>query len=95
VTEKPSKVAEKKPAKEDEPIKVVIINAKGQTKKTGLQESDKKFLKSSAGEVLSFKTQETIGMWNAEESRIEFNDDYVESDEEDEDSEEEAEEYND
>ena len=95
VTEKPSKEAEKKPAKEDEPIKVVIINAKGQTKKTGLQESDKKFLKSSAGEILSFKTQETIGMWNATESRIEFNDDYVESDEEDEDSEEEAEEYDD
>jgi hypothetical protein len=95
VTEKPSKEAEKKPAKEEDPIKVVIINAKGQTKKTGLQESDKKFLKSSAGEILSFKTQETIGMWNAEESRIEFNDDYVESDAEDEDSEEEAEEYDD
>jgi len=99
VTEKPSKEAEKKQKvtekKEEEPIKVVIINAKGQTKKTGLQETDKKFLKSSAGEILSFKTQETIGMWNAAESRIEFSDDYVESDEEDEDSEEEAEEYDD
>ena len=73
----------------EQPIKVVIINAKGQTKKTGLQEGDKKFLRSSKGEILDFKTQETIGTWNAEESRIEFNEDYVESDDEDEEEEEE------
>lgn len=73
----------------EEPIKVVIINAKGQTKKTGLQEGDKKFLRSSKGEILDFKTQDTIGKWNAAESRIEFNEDYVESDDEDEEEEEE------
>jgi len=73
----------------EEPIKVVIINAKGQTKKTGLQEGEKKFLRSSKGEILDFKTQDTIGKWNAAESRIEFNEDYVESDDEDEEEEEE------
>ena len=87
-TKKNEKASNKKEEVE-EPIKVVIINAKGQTKKTGLQEGDKKFLRSSKGEILDFKTQETIGTWNAEESRIEFNEDYVESDDEDEEEEEE------
>jgi hypothetical protein len=79
----------------EEPIKVVIINAQGQTKKSGLKETDKKFLRSSKGEILDFKTQETIGSWNAVESRIDFNEDYVESDEKDEDNEEQEDEYDD
>jgi len=72
-----------------EPVKCVIINGKGQTKKTGLQESDKKFLKTSQGDILDFSTREVIGTWNKEEMRIVFNEDYVESEEEDEEEEEE------
>jgi chemotaxis protein histidine kinase CheA len=80
--------------KEEEEVKekYVIINAKGQTKKTGLQDGEKKFLRGSVtGEVLSFTTQSVIGKWSKEESRIVFNDDYVESEEEDSDEEEEEE----
>ena len=71
-----------------EPVKCVIINGKGQTKKTGLQESDKKFLKTSQGDILDFNSRAVIGTWNKEESRIVFNEDYVESEEEEEEEEE-------
>jgi hypothetical protein len=83
-------------AKEEEEVKekYVIINAKGQTKKTGLQDGDKKFLRGSVtGEVLSFTSQEVIGKWSKEESRIVFNDDYVESEDDEDSDEEEEEEY--
>ena len=73
-----------------EPLKCVIINGKGQTKKSGLQESDKKFLKTSLGDILDFDSRAVIGVWNKDESRIVFNDDYVESEEE---AEEEEDEY--
>jgi colicin import membrane protein len=103
-TSKPStqeSTQESAPAVAPEPasapaIKCVIINAKGQTKKTGLKEDDKKYLKTQDGNILNYATQEIIGKWNAEESRIEFNDDYVESESEnddDSDEEEEEEEY--
>ena len=100
VTKKEKAVVETKPIEsasvstsEEQPaVKCVVINAKGQTKKTGLQDGDKKFLKSSNGEILSFTTQEKIGTWNKVENRIVFDEEYVES-EEDEDSEEEEEEY--
>ena len=76
-------------AKPAEPVKCVIINGKGQTKKTGLQESDKKFLKTSQGDILDYTTRAVIGTWNKEEARIVFNEDYVESEEEEDDEEEE------
>jgi len=78
--------------KEEEPIKVVIINSSGQTKKTGLKEGDKKYLRSTTGDILDFTTQELIGKWNAEGACIDFNEDYVESDEENEEEEEDYEE---
>ena len=88
------------PSKEVEEIeepkeKYVIINAKGHTKKTGLKETDKKFLKGAInGTILSFTTQNEVGVWNKDENRIVFNEDYVETeDEAEEDSEEEEEEY--
>ena len=83
-------------AKEEEEVKekYVIINAKGQTKKTGLQDGEKKFLRGSlTGEVLSFTTQSVIGKWSKEESRIVFNEDYVESEDDEDSDEEEEEEY--
>jgi hypothetical protein len=74
---------------EQEVVKVTVINAAGQTKKTGLKEGDKKYLRSQKGDILSFDTQEPIGTWNAEKSCIDFNSDYVESEEDDEEEEEE------
>jgi hypothetical protein len=88
---KQEEVEKKQEEVEEKPIKVTIINDKGQTKKTGLKETDKKFLRSTTGEILDFKTQESIGTWNTTESRIDFNEDYVESDEEEEEEEEEYE----